>query len=226
LANKLQARTASLGSTLYTLTWKARSTPSGRSIPALRASARRISDSGSIGAPWPTPTTRDWKDGSNPDVNVPENSLLGRVVWQAGWPTTRAVDGEKNVRTVEGSLREIERKGSPQDLSMAAAISGWPTPMHSDNKNKSCSFDSALSNYKRGHFPTLGPYHSKDLTPVGPARLTASGEMLIGSHAGMESGGQLSPAHSLWLMLGPIATAWASCGERVTRSTSRKRKGS
>ena len=152
--------------------------------------------------------------------------MLGRVVWQAGWPTTRAVDGEKNVRTVEGSLREIERKGSPQDLSMAAAISGWPTPMHSDNKNKSCSFDSALSNYKRGHFPTLGPYHSKDLTPVGPARLTASGEMLIGSHAGMESGGQLSPAHSLWLMLGPIATAWASCGERVTRSTSRKRKGS
>lgn len=36
---------------------------------------------------WPTPTTRDHKDGGNPDVNVPLNALLGRVAWLAGWPT-------------------------------------------------------------------------------------------------------------------------------------------
>lgn len=45
-----------------------------------------------------------------------------------GWPTTRAADGAKNVRTFEGALSEIARKGSPQDLSQAAALSGWPTP--------------------------------------------------------------------------------------------------
>ncbi len=28
---------------------------------------------------WPTPTTRDWKDGANPSPNVPTNGLLGRA---------------------------------------------------------------------------------------------------------------------------------------------------
>lgn len=38
---------------------------------------------------WPTPTTRDWKDGSAQSCeNVPANGLLGRVVHQ--FPTPRA----------------------------------------------------------------------------------------------------------------------------------------
>ncbi len=44
------------------------------------------------------------------------------------WPTARASDDEKNVRTLEGSLREIERKGGPQDLNQAACLASWPTP--------------------------------------------------------------------------------------------------
>src|SRR5574341_2257412 len=47
LANKLRAKTDLLGSTLFKLTWKQRVTPSGRSIPALRASGHRTSGSGS-----------------------------------------------------------------------------------------------------------------------------------------------------------------------------------
>ena len=58
LANKLRAKTALLGSTLFALTWKQRVTPSGRSIPALRASGRRTSGSDSISSRtgWRTPT--------------------------------------------------------------------------------------------------------------------------------------------------------------------------
>jgi hypothetical protein len=144
LANRLQAKTALLGSTLYKLTWKERVTPSGQLIPALRASVRRTSDNDSIG--WPTPTARDFR-----------------------------VETESN----PFNQKRIARKAG-LNLSVIAL---------------------------RAH----------------PAQLMDSGEMLAGLHAGMENG-QLNPAHSLWLQLGPFATAWLNCAELVTRSTSRKPK--
>lgn len=217
LENRLRARTQILGSTLYKMTWKAWGTGSGRSRSRLRASVLRTSETGSTGWPtptsmdanrgckdarpwdtgrplnqiaalagWTTPTTRDWKD-SGADIKPRGDNgkdrfdQLPRQANLCGWPTPRAADGEKNVRTLGGSLSEIERKGSPQDLSMATAI-------------------------------------------CGPARLTATGEMLTGSDAVMESGGQLNPAHSRWLM--GLPPEWDACAPMATRSTQSRHKSS
>ncbi len=65
LVNKLRAKTASVGSNLYKLTWRERITPQQRLIFALRASVLRTSDSDFIG--WPTPTSKrssgEWFNG-------------------------------------------------------------------------------------------------------------------------------------------------------------------
>lgn len=92
LASRLQARTALLGSTLFTLTWKQRVTPSGLSISALRASVRRTygKDFTSQQTGWPTPTTRDHKDGNNAAGN---NDSSRKTVALASWPTPKASDG-------------------------------------------------------------------------------------------------------------------------------------
>lgn len=90
LANRLQAKTALIGSTLYQLTWKARHTPLGRLIPALRASARHISGKECIG--WRTPTASDGKGGHKDYIAANIRYKLQDVALRAGWVTPCARD--------------------------------------------------------------------------------------------------------------------------------------
>ncbi|BBI92191.1 methyltransferase [Serratia symbiotica] len=115
LANRLQAVTPTLGSTLYKLTWKQWTTPLGLSRSRLRASVRRISETVPTG--WPTPTTRDWKDGKECQ-NVPLNALLGRVVWLTGWPTPNASNTKNAYQDWEKVLKRKEagRQSNLQDF--------------------------------------------------------------------------------------------------------------
>lgn len=154
LVSRLQTATASLGSTLYGLTWKERATPSGRRISALRASVPRTSGKGSSSTPsdlqrgWVTPATRDYKDtegmattGTNPDGS--ERSRLDQLPRQAqlaGWPTpdtTNLADGtpyevqKANMDARRARVKEQGLNGSGRSMTLqfAAQAAGWPTPM-------------------------------------------------------------------------------------------------
>jgi hypothetical protein len=130
LESRLRVALASSGSTLFSLTWRARVTPARRRICALRASGRRTS--GSASTSWPTPKAWDGGGGGNakragtrrsnlkdsvlltwwstptardwkdgsPNENVPTNALLGRQVW--------SVDSGP---TLSGSLARMAKRG-------------------------------------------------------------------------------------------------------------------
>jgi hypothetical protein len=234
-------------------------------------------------ASWPTPTSGTPNSlrglGQDPEKRMEGGHQvnLQDAVRLAAWPTTRATDGEKNVRTDEGAMREMARKGSPQDLNQAAILSSWPTPATADAQRGAEEGKTRISNgaptgitlgdtARLGTWPTprvasdrtsagamdrqdsmaamsmeqvaeaamwIEPREISKLRPEtrermgftdttaelpGPARLTVSGELRIGSSAEMESGGPLNPGHSRWLQGLPVAWDEAAPLQKPSKS--------
>jgi hypothetical protein len=230
--------------------------PSRRSIYALRASARPISDKGSGGLPsgWPTPQARDHFPAHSPEYIAAKKAQghgmqnLNDHVQLATWNTPRATDGSNGgpnqaggalpadaalagwttttTRDWKDSGADIKPRADGSErfdqLPRQANLAGWPTTGAEDAKWRYSTTEAAERRVANGKQVSLEC--AALLTGKEPARLTATGEMLIGSSAGMESGGQLCPGHSRWLMgLPPV---WDDCAVTAMQSLPKRRKSS
>ena len=124
LGNRLRQQLQNRGCAIYKLTWKEKTTPSGLPYSQLVASAHRTkeSDSSLARTGWLTPTVTSMEGRSEEAMerrkaqrlatgrtSLSPGNLAEMVQMYASWPTPRAVDGEKNSRTVEGALKELAR---------------------------------------------------------------------------------------------------------------------
>ena len=148
LESRLRAR--SIGSILYKLTWKHRTTPSGRQICALRASAARISVSEFTLLGWQTPDATNRVRDAETLVkcaafrkrNANQNSVplyLAETVILAGWPTPTVGNGRRSQIPANASATGKRPDGSKATvaLPMITQLAGWPTTTTRDWKDGS-----------------------------------------------------------------------------------------
>lgn len=145
-----------------------------------------------------------------------DGSILYRLTWKERvTPSGFRISALRaSARPTSDNVSILERKG-------------WSTPSARDWKDTAGMATSAVNpdgseRTRLDQLPrqaALAGWPTLSEVPGGPMRLTVSGQMLTGSFAGMESGGQLNPDLSRWLMGYPAG--WASCGATVMQSSRR-----
>jgi len=161
--------------------------------------------------PWVTPSARLRS-------RLRASALRTSGIDCTGWPTPVAHEARLGYQRRRGDTKGSQESLTTVVVNMLASdndprLAGWPTPKARDSHTEG-----------KGQFSPSLPRLAEKIAPPQPVRLTASGEMLTGSCAAMESGGQLNPAHSRWLM--GLPTEWDDCAPTVTPSARKRRLSS
>lgn len=239
LENRLRQRLGTNGSMECVLTWKARSTASGRQYCQLVPSARPIGEI--VYGLWPTPTVQDSEQaGGKGCIASGKRGHSLHSMTATLWPTPAARDWRSESASAEFYKRWA---ANPKGKTLPMTVALWATPTVGQPggtpeqflarkaalKGKcGVSLTDLRMQVETALWPTptsLAPSKDGNNEAGNSAGLVAiRGHAMAGSTATTEKPGALNPQFVCWLMGYPAA--WDACAPTATPSSRKSRRNS